>query len=1038
MSKIKTKLLSQGTEKTLIEDKIKDNLDLEGYNGDFTAYDISLNLSAEFIVSYNRVDSNLVITLSDGQTIVIKNFFSEHENGSKDRLFLSEDAVIEHIDLSYLEPQSALGATTTSETTATATSVAANPGLVFAGAAGGSVSSALTTARIATAGVGAATTTGALVTNNSSDDSDTQAPAAPVINEATETGVSGTAEPGSTVSVTIGGQEFTVPTDPVTGAFTVSPPEGTTFPADEPIVVVAIDPNGNQSPEGTGNIVDVEAPDAPVISEATETGVSGVAEPGSTVRLSIGGQEFTVPTDPVTGAFTITPSEGTTFPADEPIVVVAIDPNGNQSSEGTGNIVDVEAPAAPVINEATETGVSGMAEPGSTVTVTIGGQEFTVLADPETGAFTVAPIEGETFPVEASIVATTVDPQGNESSESTSNIVDVDAPAAPVISESTETSVSGTAEPGSIVSVTVGGQEFTVPTDPVTGVFTVTPPEGNTFPVDEPVTAVAVDPQGNESSEGTGNITDIEAPAAPVINEATETSVSGTAEPGSTVTVTVGGQEFTVPTDPQTGAFTVAPIEGTTFPAEAAVVATAIDPQGNESPESTGNITDVEAPSAPVIFEATETGVSGTAEPGSTVTITVGGQEFTVPTDPVTGVFSVSPPEGTTFPVDEPVTAVAVDPQGNESSEGAGNITDVEAPAAPVISEATETSVSGTAEPGSSVTVTVGGQEFTVPTDPVTGVFSVSPPEGTTFPVDVPVTAVAVDPQGNESSEGAGNIVDNIPPAVPTIDQQLSNEAAPIITGTAEANSIVSVEIGGATFEVIANEEGQFSVDTATAEAVSGIFAPNLNGVNEVIATSIDAAGNETSDSSTGEIVIDTTAPEAPTVDPVTINTTTPTLTGSVDLGEGEALSVTIDGETYTIENGLEIDEDGNWTLTLPEDAALEEGTFDVVATVMDAAGNETSDSSTNEIVIDTTAPQAPTVDPITTNTTTPTLTGSVDLGEGETLSVTIDGETYTTENGLEIDEEGNWTLTLPEEAALEEGTFDVMATVTDLSLIHI
>jgi hypothetical protein len=71
------------------------------------------------------------------------------------------------------------------------------------------------------------------------------------------------------------------------------------------------------------------------------------------------------------------------------------------------------------------------------------------------------------------------------------------------------------------------------------------------------------------------------------------------------------------------------------------------------------------------------------------------------------------------------------------------------------------------------------------------------------------------------------------------------------------------------------------------------------------------------------------------------------------------------------------------------------------------------------------------TVDPLTTSATTPTLTGSVTLQEGETFSVIVNGVEYTTatEPGLVISGT-TWSLTLTE--PLTPGSYSVTATITN------
>jgi hypothetical protein len=91
------------------------------------------------------------------------------------------------------------------------------------------------------------------------------------------------------------------------------------------------------------------------------------------------------------------------------------------------------------------------------------------------------------------------------------------------------------------------------------------------------------------------------------------------------------------------------------------------------------------------------------------------------------------------------------------------------------------------------------------------------------------------------------------------------------------------------------------------------------------------------------------------------------------------------------------------------------------VATVTDLATNASSDTTSNELVIDTTAPTAPTVTALTTNDTTPTISGTATVGSGETLTVTVNGVTYTAganDGHLTYNSTANsWSLTIPEAA---------------------
>ena len=109
------------------------------------------------------------------------------------------------------------------------------------------------------------------------------------------------------------------------------------------------------------------------------------------------------------------------------------------------------------------------------------------------------------------------------------------------------------------------------------------------------------------------------------------------------------------------------------------------------------------------------------------------------------------------------------------------------------------------------------------------------------------------------------------------------------------------------------------------------------------------------------------------TVDALLTNDTTPQLTGTTD-DPTAAISVTVDGNVYAATNNG----DGTWTLA--DDTispALVEGFYDVIISATDLAGNPPgTDSSTNELEIDTTGALV-TIDPLTTNDTSPRLTGT-------------------------------------------------------------
>ncbi|OJF70729.1 hypothetical protein BK026_19235 [Alteromonas sp. V450] len=83
---------------------------------------------------------------------------------------------------------------------------------------------------------------------------------------------------------------------------------------------------------------------------------------------------------------------------------------------------------------------------------------------------------------------------------------------------------------------------------------------------------------------------------------------------------------------------------------------------------------------------------------------------------------------------------------------------------------------------------------------------------------------------------------------------------------------------------------------------------------------------------------------------------TTPALTGNVD-DPTATVVVTIDGQDYTATNNG----DGTWTLADDTVDALAEDSYSSIVTATDLEGNSSTANGT--VIIDTTAPAAPTID---------------------------------------------------------------------------
>ncbi len=147
------------------------------------------------------------------------------------------------------------------------------------------------------------------------------------------------------------------------------------------------------------------------------------------------------------------------------------------------------------------------------------------------------------------------------------------------------------------------------------------------------VNATATDPAGNTSGQGSTTVDGV-APTTPTVNLSNGSSLSGTAEPGSTVILTDGngnpiaevtadgsGNPIGQVTADGSGNWSFTPT--TPLPNGTVVNATATDASGNTSAGSSVTVDSV-APATPVINPSNGTTLSGTAEPGSSVTLTDG------------------------------------------------------------------------------------------------------------------------------------------------------------------------------------------------------------------------------------------------------------------------------------------------------------------------------------------------------------------------------------------------------------------------------
>ncbi|HHJ1562740.1 TPA: Ig-like domain-containing protein, partial [Pseudomonas aeruginosa] len=790
---------------------------------------------------------------------------------------------------------------------------------------------------------------------------DAVAPATPTVDPSNGTTLSGTAEPGATVTLTDGnGNPIGQVTADGSGNWTFTP--STPLSNGTVVNATATDPSGNASSPASVT-VDAVAPATPVVNPSNGTTLSGTAEPGATVTLTDGnGNPIGQVTADGSGNWSFTPT--TPLPNGTVVNATATDASGNTSA-GSSVTVDSVAPATPVINPSNGTTLSGTAEPGSSVTLTDGnGNPIGQVTADGSGNWSFTP---STPLADGTVVnATATDPAGNTSGQG-STTVDGVAPTTPTVNLSNGSSLSGTAEPGSTVILTDGnGNPIAEVTADGSGNWTYTPstPIANGTVVN----VVAQDAAGN-SSPGASVTVDSQAPAAPVVNPSNGTTLSGTAEPGATVTLTDGnGNPIGQVTADGSGNWSFTP--GTPLANGTVVNATASDPTGNTSAPASTTVDSV-APAAPVVNPSNGAEISGTAEPGATVTLTDGsGNPIGQVTADGSGNWSFTP--STPLADGTVVNATATDPAGNTGGQGSTTV-DAIAPATPTVNLSNGSSLSGTAEPGSTVILTDGnGNPIAEVTADGSGNWTYTP--STPIANGTVVNVVAEDAAGNSSPPATVTVDSSAPPA-PVINP--SNGV--VISGTAEAGATVTLtDAGGNPIgQVTADGSGNWSFTPGT---------PLANGT-VIVATATDPTGNTGPQAAT---TVDAVAPPAPVIDPS--NGTT--ISGTAEAG---AKVILTDGNGNPI-GETTADGSGNWTFTPA--TPLANGTV-VNAVAQDPAGNTGPQGSTT---VDAVAPNTPVVNPSNGNL----LNGTAEPGSTVTLT---DG------NGNPIgqttaDGSGNWSFT--------------------------
>ncbi|MEH0888533.1 Ig-like domain-containing protein, partial [Enterobacter sp. UNJFSC 003] len=617
-----------------------------------------------------------------------------------------------------------------------------------------------------------------------------------------------------------------------------------------------------------------------------------------------------------------------------------------------------------------------------------------------------------------------------------------------------------------------------------------------------PVITAMVDDVGTVQGTSTvsGSVTDDPAP-----------TFSGTADAGTTITIYDGDNVLGTVVANKDGEWSYTPTTNL-VDGEHTITVTSTDTVGNESAHSPAwDFTLDTSTDAPVIITNTTDEISGTAEPGATVTITdpSDNSETSVVADE-DGKWSIQPNPLETG--DTGATVVVTDAAGNTNStivdgpsdttppdnitsgivNGSISLTDDVAPVTGTIADGSSTNdarptYAGQATAdidhvniydngiliGSAPVGEDGTWSFTPETDLAAGehVFTVSAvdsannegpqvsgtsDEGWNFTLDT------TPPGADAFEEGSITLTDNVGPVQGSIeDGSTTDDAQPTyagkITAAGLADGVVSVNI---------YDNGTL-IGSAPVDQTTGVwsFTPGSamdSGDHALTVSAVDAAGNEgpqtsgTADES-WDFSLLTSAPAQPSIESInddytqgedadigylqkgqSTNDSTLTVNGTAGAGMTVQIWAT-DSSNHRVQVGEgQVNKDGRWSITTSE--LGDDGTYTLTATAVNAAGVPSAETGGFPIILDTVAPdvavatlmdnegdkQGEIAPGETTDDRSPTLTGTGEAGA--TVSVYLDGSTTPVGNVV-VDAEGNWTLSL---GTLTDGEHSYKTKITD------
>ena len=798
--------------------------------------------------------------------------------------------------------------------------------------------------------------------------------------------LTGFGEPGAQVRVTgTGGAVLGNATVQADGSFSV-----TLTPAQlngQTLTVIQTDGGGNPSPANTLIASDLQAPEAAqgLALSADGTLLTGQGEPGATVQVrDTAGQLLGSGVVGQNGSFSVTLSPAQI--SGETVSVVLTDAAGNASPSVPFTADDSSGPAVPggVQVNADGTLVTGTGQAGATVEVrNAAGDLLGSVVVPASGTFSVsltpAQLDGQTLDV------VQINGQGTASAAAQAIAPDLTPPQLPTDLAITPDGLALTGNAPGAASVTVlspSGVETTVAVNP-DGSFSV--PLATALLNGETVTVVVTDAAGNSTAPTPVIAADTTPPAAAsdIAVSPDGGTISGSAEPGTTVVVRDGNTQLGTATVGPDGTFAVQvnpPL------ATGDSVQLVVQDGGNNETAVTVNGPDGTELAAPSNLALSADGflLTGEGTVGSLITVTSGGTTLGTGTVGSDGIFRI-------FFANAQLNAQVLSVSARASAGGAPSVPatlqapDTTAPDAPtqVAINRSGTTLSGRGEVGATVSVTdANGAIVGSGTVGSNGLFNITLTPAQSNAQNLTITQA--DAAGNVSLAATLQAPDL---QAPDAASGLSlNSAATVVSGQGEAGATVTVrDASGAILATgTVNQSGQFQITLPSAQTTGSPLQVTL----------ADAAGNVSSPASLA--TPDRTPPAA--VTNALLSADGRQLSGSGEVGA----TVQVRNAAGTLLGTATVGADGRFTVIFdtPQNSGQAIGVSQV-----DAAGNVSP-------AVSLTTPDLTAPSPLTNvvlNNNGLTLTG---LGEAG-ATVTVRGADGTIVGTGVVSANGSFTLDL-------------------------